>query len=321
MKTAFDFIVIGAQKAGTTSLFEYMRRHPAIFVPAGKEAPFYSHDAVWGAGWRRYAEKAFALAPTTRAWGSATPHYMLGSVYAPADVTALARDDRTERIVPARIRQHAPDTKLIAILRDPVERAFSHHRMEVLRGAETSPFEKAIGKLLDPDLLARSRRVPTETTSYVTTGEYGRILRPYFELFDAARIHVCFSMDLDAAPCAVIRSIWSFLGIEDFVPDNLGRRYRVGGGRRRAQWLDLDRFQDRVASSRPIRAAWRALPRSARARLDSSFNELNYRVDLRNRTAAAETRVPEPAAARLREHYAGDRRVLSELLEREIPWQ
>jgi hypothetical protein len=278
MKPAFDFIVIGAQKAGTTALHEYIRRHPEVSVPAGKEAPFYSHDSIWGAGWRPYVEKAFPFAPESTRWGVATPHYMLGSLYERVNGSASAAE-RPERIVPGRIKQHAPGAKLVAILRDPVERAYSHYRMQVLRGTEHASFADAVDELLRPETLERSRCFPTEETSYVSTGEYGRILAPYFELFGPEQVLVCFSGDLDREPGAVMRRVWSFLGVDaDFVPDNLGQRYRVGGERKRAGWLDMDRLQNALAGSRPVRGAWRTLPAGARRRIDSAWNELNYRL-------------------------------------------
>ena len=319
MKPAFDFIVIGAQKAGTTALFEYIRRHPQVSVPAGKEAPFYSHDSIWSAGWRPYAEKAFAFAPESTRWGVATPHYMLGSL---SERVNGSVNGRPERIVPMRIKQHAPGVKLVAILRDPVERAYSHYRMQVLRGTERAPFEEAVAALLEPEALARSRRFPTEETSYVSTGEYGRILAPYFELFGPGQMLVCFSRDLEREPERVVRGVWAFLGVDqEFVPDNLGQRYRVGGERKRAGWLELDRLQSLLAGTGPVRAAWRGLPAGVRRRIDSAWNELNYRLELWNRKESRNGDGPSAEVeARLREHFAADRAQLASLLDQEPPW-
>ena len=61
MKQSLDFIVIGAQKSGTTALFEYLRHHPELYLPSGKEAPFFSHDSEWNDGWAEYVRRYFAL--------------------------------------------------------------------------------------------------------------------------------------------------------------------------------------------------------------------------------------------------------------------
>src|ERR1035438_1302883 len=80
MKETLDFVIVGAQKAGTTSLFEYLRRHPELSLPAGKEMPFFSDEDARGRGWDDYLRKAFAFAGPESKWGTATPQYMLGGL-------------------------------------------------------------------------------------------------------------------------------------------------------------------------------------------------------------------------------------------------
>lgn len=79
-KSRLDFLVIGAQKAGTTSLFEYLRQHPAIYMPPGKEVPYFSDDAMVDRGWDAYLTQTFAYADPALAWGTASPQYMAGAV-------------------------------------------------------------------------------------------------------------------------------------------------------------------------------------------------------------------------------------------------
>jgi len=322
VKQSLDFIVIGAQKSGTTTLFEYLRRHPELYLPSGKEAPFFSHDSEWNDGWGEYVRRYFALATDTERWGTVTPHYMYGSLYQADKPDSLAAERRPERLVPERIASHSPEARLIAILRDPVERAYSHFRMERFREAERRTFDTAIEELLHPKQLERSRRQPTEVTAYVTNGEYGRILTPYFELFGKDRMLVCFASDLAAAPAATFSSILRFLDVaSDFQPSNLGQRYRVAGSRRRLRRLDLDRLERRVASNRHLRSAWHALPAGLRQRVDRDFKELKYQSDVRNRVVERQTEAPlEEVEERLRAHFAIDREHLRTLIGREPPW-
>jgi hypothetical protein len=322
VKQSLDFIVIGAQKSGTTTLFEYLRKHPELYVPAGKEAPFFSHDSEWNGGWSEYVRRYFARATEAERWGTVTPHYMYGSLYEAAEPEMLAGVRRPERLVPERIASHSPEARLIAILREPVERAYSHFRMERFREAERRTFDTAIDELLDPTQLERSRRQPTEVTSYVTNGEYGRILTPYFELFGKDRILVCFASELAAEPATTFSSILRFLDVaSDFQPSNLGQRYRVAGSRRRLRRLDLDRLERRVASSRHLRSAWHALPTGLRERVDRDFKELKYQADVRNRVVERQTAAPlEEVRERLRAHYASDRERLRMLIGCELPW-
>jgi sulfotransferase family protein len=322
VKEHLDFIVIGAQKCGTTSLFEYLRRHPQLCLPAGKEAPFFSHDTQWSLGWDTYVRRNFGTAPNDRLWGTVSPHYMVGSLYEPAERRSLLDSDRPEAIVPQRIQQHSSDAKLIAILRDPVERARSHHRMEMFRGAEIRPFDDATAELLRPDALALARQAPTETTSYITTGEYGRILAPYHELFSRDQILVCFTSDLLHRTAAVVEAVFRFLGVKSFVPDNLDVRYRDAAAKRRAEWADLYRVQAALARNRAMRVAWKNLPPSLRSRASSTFSGLAYRLELWNRVHATPHGSPmsRQTELALRRHFQPDRQLLQELIGTEPPW-
>jgi Sulfotransferase family len=126
-----DFLVIGAQRSGTTSLWRHLASHPQVHIPPSKEAPFFSHDRPFARGLAWYLGEFFADADPRRRWGTVSPHYMMGSP--DADVPEVAR----------RIHATVPQARLIAILRDPIERAQSHHRMVVHRGRETRGFEEA----------------------------------------------------------------------------------------------------------------------------------------------------------------------------------
>jgi len=322
VKQSLDFIVIGAQKSGTTTLFEYLRKHPELFLPSGKEAPFFSHDTSWNEGWSEYVRHHFALATESKRWGTVTPHYMYGSLCEATNPDELAAVSRPERLVPERIASHSPNARLVAILRDPVDRAYSHYRMERFRDAETRTFEEAIECLLEPRQLEQSRKQPDEVAAYVTNGEYGRIMTPYFELFGKDRMLVCFASDLASEPAATLFSVLRFLDVStDFQPRNLGRWYRVGGSRRRFRRLDLNRLERRAAASVPLRLTWRALPAGFRGRIDRDFKELKYQTDVRNRVVERDPGdAPRELRQRLRAHYVADRERLSSLIGREPPW-
>ncbi len=107
MKQGLDFIVIGAQKSGTTTLFEYLRGHPELYLPPGKEAPFFSHEEVWKDGWGEYVRRNFPGAGEAgdRLWGTVTPHYMYGALF---DATPDLPAEKAVRIVPERIAAHSP---------------------------------------------------------------------------------------------------------------------------------------------------------------------------------------------------------------------
>src|SRR5215210_1809467 len=111
-----DFLGIGAQKAGTTSLHHYMRTHPELYLPEAKEQPFFTVDTAFEEGWDSFASVAFHGAPTGRCYGKITPHYMGGPV-AWRDETATAEAESAAVVTARRIADAFPDIKLIAMLR------------------------------------------------------------------------------------------------------------------------------------------------------------------------------------------------------------
>lgn len=327
MKQTVDFIVIGAQKAGTTSLFEYLRRHPQLSLPDGKELPFFNDEQARARGWESYLRKAFALADPQARWGTATPQYMAGGLIdRPNPGPDGERYD--ERTIPTRIREQLPDVRLIAILRDPVQRARSHHRMLAMEGLDRRSFEQAVQDLLDPEALDRARREPRETSGYVVWGEYGRILEGFYDVFGEERLLVLFTEDLERDPESLLRRTFEFLDVDgDYVPENLGTQYRVGGGRRRIPWLGTYSLAHPLALQRALtrnplsRRLWRALPGGLRRQIDRVFGRLIYRLDLWNRHADDQVSEPDEATiGRLREHFERDGRRLESLLGSTPPW-
>jgi hypothetical protein len=328
VKQDLDFIVIGAMKSGTTSLFEHLRQHPGIALPPDKEAPFFSHDEAFARGWQAYVERSFFRVDPALKWGTITGQYMVGGLWEQMHSGADGHE-YGERAVPARIREQLPDVRLVAILRDPLERAQSYHRMAVLNGWDSRSFEEAVDDLLQPEALDDARRVPRETTGYVAWGEYGRILAGYFDVFPRSQILVVFTADLDRNPQCLLRRIFEFIGAEpDFVPPDVGVKYRVGSSKQRFKALGFQSplnpwaVQRTVTSRATTRRLWHALPHQARRRIDRTYSQLAYRVDLWNRVATEdEAREPDPATlARLRAHYAGDTQQLASLLGQEPPW-
>ncbi|MCA1682460.1 MAG: sulfotransferase domain-containing protein [Actinobacteria bacterium] len=315
MKQQLDFIVIGAQKSGTTSLFEYLRRHRDISLPAGKEVPYFSHETNYRGDWEDYLRKTFPFANPAAKWGTVTPHYMVGGLYeAGGGPDDSAQGD--ERTVPLRIRERLPDVRLIAILRDPVERALSHHAMAVMNGWEHRDFDRAVHDLLHPEALAAARCSPAETTGYVVWGEYGRILGGYLDVFPRSQLLVLYTSELREDPAAAVRRTYAFLEVDaDFTPENLGTTYRQAGATRRLRWLDLNAVQEAAAGSRAVRTLWRSIPERPRRRIDSTFDRLNYLTDLWNRRSGANPSAQsEGTEQALRAHYADDAIRLGELL-------
>src|SRR5688572_14326389 len=110
-----DFLIVGAMRSGTTSLHKYLQAHPDVFVASGKEVHFFDRRYGRGLDWYR---SRFAGVTTERVVGEATPAYMY-------DENAIAR-----------IAHDLPDARLIVVLRNPVDRAYSHYWRNRSRGRE-----------------------------------------------------------------------------------------------------------------------------------------------------------------------------------------
>jgi hypothetical protein len=339
-KDTLDFIVIGAQKAGTTTLFQHLREHPEISLPAGKEVPYFSHDAAYARDWSVYMSNLARhdrLADPTRKWGTVTPQYMVGGVYK-SDGRRAERDRYDERTIPLRIYRRLPDVRLIAILRDPVARAVSHHRMLAARGRERRSFDEAVSELLEPSALAAARRHPRELTGYITWGEYGRILSGYFEVFPHEQLLVTFTDELERAPAELLRRIHDFIGVSaDFEPDSVGQRFHVGRVERGFSWsspsswlspsspLSPQGVGAAISRNPAARAVWHLMPENRQRRLGSRYERIARRAVLRNRRSDAnQVRAnAEPSAAtlqRLSEHFTEDAERLAALLGSTPPW-
>jgi hypothetical protein len=304
------FLGIGAQKAATTSLHEYMRTHPELYLPEAKEQPFFSNDAAFEEGWEAFAAVAFHSAPPGRRCGKITPHYMSGPV-----VWASARPETASVVIARRIHELFPDVKLIAMLRDPVERAISSYWQTVVLGDDERSLDDALDEELSAQALAAARARPTDGHQHIVAGEYGRILAAYLELFPREQLFVGSTTVLSSDPMVLLRELWRFLGVDDsHVPPNLGVRYQVRGMGRRIPALGA---LPRVIKGTPgLRHAWDALPDRARASARERMRTLAHRLDQR-KPAPAEPmdQQPDPALiARLRTHYAADAALLERLV-------
>lgn len=189
------FLIAGVQKAGTTALFDHLAEIPALELPAVKEAHFFDDEerVDWAAP--DYAPYHALFGDPDRLWGEATPIYL----YWP---NALER-----------IRAYNPAMRLILIFRDPIERAWSHWKMEFARGKETEPFAWCIrdGRAR----MAEATPYPgfDRVRSYVERGFYGRQLAHVFSLFPRDQVLLLGSDALRHDPTSTISAICAFLEV------------------------------------------------------------------------------------------------------------
>ena len=210
------FLVIGAQRSGTTSLNDYLAEHPAVLSAAVKEVQYFHRYYEKGDRWYR---ARFPLA--TR---GAFVRRRAGAIPA---VGETSPDYLFDPRVPARVHAFDPHMKLIVLLRDPVERAFSHWRMERRRGREPLSFEEALDR--EESELQSELKLLLETagyrdgpfrTSYVARGRYAEQLERWLQLFSHEQLLVLLTAELSARPDEAMTRVARFLDIPDWRPES-----------------------------------------------------------------------------------------------------
>jgi len=215
-----DFILIGAPKGGTTSLYHYLRQHPQVFMSTLKDSHFFLFDgkppplsAPSDQFRRREMVKSFA--DYQRQFSGGSEAKALGEV----GVRYMDSPEACQRI-----RRRLPDAKLIIILRHPVDRAWSHYRMYRRNGSEPcETFEQALAD--EPRRLKEGwfRGVHRDL------GFYYRHLLPYFEAFPRDQIRVYLYDDLRANAGGLMQDLFNFVGVDsDFRPD-MATRFNEAG--------------------------------------------------------------------------------------------
>lgn len=216
------FLVVGAQKAGTTWLLHMLRQHPEIFMPAS-EVHFFNKRDNFGRGLSWY-ERHFQGASAEQARGEKTPNYLWTNV--PDEGTDLPDSH-------ARIADCIPDAGIIAILRDPVERAVSayNHHLRKGRFPPQAPLEEVLfGRHRD---LARRHGV-------LEMGLYRLQISAYLERFDRDQLLVLeFGEDVVRRPMAALERVCEFVGVDpDFGFDRVGERRNVRRESRPQVWAN-----------------------------------------------------------------------------------
>jgi hypothetical protein len=184
-----DFVIIGAQKGGTSFLYYLLTRHPLVEPAARKELHFFDQPEHFdnGAEWyRRCFPRVGSKDGQRSITGEATPYYLFDPPVA----------ERMAKIV--------PKTQLIALLRNPIDRAYSHYQMQVKRGTEPRSFEEAIEQ---------------QHSSYVSRGIYVDQLLRWFEFFSKEQMLILKSEDFFERPVETLKVVLTFLDLPDWQPE------------------------------------------------------------------------------------------------------
>ncbi len=259
-----NFLIIGAEKSGTTSLYHYLRQHPDIFMCRSKELYFFAYEGERpdhrGPGDLTFDRNIvtrledylahFDSVANEKAIGEACPQYL----YVPKAAE--------------RIRHHLPDARLVVVLRNPADRAYSIYMHLVRMGRETAAnFAEALER---EDARLRARWGPAR--GYRTNGFYSEQIARYDRLFGRSRLRIYLFEDLRDDPVFLVQDICRFLGVDDrFVPD-VSLRFNVTGITRSRALRNFIRGPNLVKD-----LYRRLLPQGVRQRVTTTVETFNVR--------------------------------------------
>ena len=203
-----NFLIVGAAKAGTTSLYHYLRQHPDIFMPEWKELSFFIGDPygpLHKVKSQQYYGKVFAQAKNQTAVGEASTSYLY------------------DEAAPEIIKDKLGSIKILIILRDPVAMSYSLYNHQVRREGETiENFEAALDaeahRKNDPDFKKNCYGWHANYY-YYQRGLYYQQVRRYLDKFGKDNVKIILFDELTADPVRVVQQVFRFLGVDDtFVP-------------------------------------------------------------------------------------------------------
>lgn len=202
------FVIVGAQKCGTSSLTATLRQHPQVLTSKPKELHFFDRHYDRGLDW--YADQ-WQPKPRHLAWGEASPSYLY---------------NEEARL---RIAESLPEAKLVVMLRDPVKRAYSHYWHTQRLGAETVDFETALDT--EQERIATGKPSDRSRYSYTDRGHYLEQLEHLAALVGRERIHVMLLEDLASDRVATLKNVFGFLGVRkaaaERIEEKWTNKYRV----------------------------------------------------------------------------------------------
>ena len=208
-----SFLIIGAQRSGTTSLYRYIKQHPSLHPSLFKEVHFFDQNYHNGLGWYR---AFFPLKLTmgiskllnneAAITGESSPYYLF------------------HPLVPERVKKTLPDSKIIVLLRNPVDRAYSHYQHESKLGFEKLPFEEAIEK--EPERLSgeKEKIISDEKYfsfnhnhySYLSRGLYIDQIKEWMKYFSKEQMFIISSEDFFSDPKKTVNMVFDFIGIREY---------------------------------------------------------------------------------------------------------
>lgn len=205
-----NFFIVGAPKAGTTSLYYYLKRHPEVFMSSIKEPNYFSYDETIKQNLYHKEKGVGTLEEYLELFASANGrHKAVGE----ASVSYLFYPS-----VAAKIKEMVPDAKIIMSLRNPVDRAFSHYYMEHKLGYVNVPLEDIVNKK------SKHKYAHLWYQQYVELGLYYEQVKRYLDIFGKDNVRIFIYDELSENMEGMILNVFDYLGIDrSYIPELEGK--------------------------------------------------------------------------------------------------
>lgn len=277
-----NFLVIGAARSGTTTLHHYLRKHPQVFMPIVKEPGFFIFDGEEPNYLGPRVETFFGhgLLNSAEEYGALFDNAQNADAVGEASALYLYFHDRTAE----RIHRYNPDTRLIAILRHPADRAFSNYMY--LRMSEREPvetFEEALA-------LESQRKMDGwyPFWFYREQGFYHTQLATFYQVFPRQQIKVFLFEDLKNRSAELLQELYGFLGVSpDYVPETVSKHNNSGEVTNRFSKEALNFIDD---PSHPLKRLTHRIPETIRKPVREKVRSLIKRQGVKEAAIAPETR-------------------------------
>jgi hypothetical protein len=206
-----DFFIVGAPKSGTTSLFHYLDEHPEIEMSSQKEPDYFSDKDIQNRG-MYYGKNRIDTIEKYHDLFDDTNSKLKGE----GSVSYLFYNN-----VPAKIKEYNPNAKIIIMLRNPIERAFSHYLMDCRLGVVFNTFEDIVFKQ------SKHKHASLFYQQYIKVSEYTAQIKRYLDCFSAENILVIDYEDFKEDSLEVINKTFLFLGVNKGVEPNVMKKYNI----------------------------------------------------------------------------------------------
>ncbi|MBL7923954.1 MAG: sulfotransferase [Bacteroidia bacterium] len=305
-----NFFIVGAAKAGTTSLYQYLSQHPDVYMSPIKEPNFFATDIQLEAIRPEVKERLRLLDASSFLRGDMKKTMHRAFITKPDEYAALFRFAAGKKAIgeasasylfsdkaAANIHQYNPDARIIMILRNPVQRAYSHYLMDRRMAVTGLPFEEA---------LEEERKHPVRswgsTSLYLELGLYAGQVKRYLDLFPRDQVLILLNEELREHPEDTMKRVYAFLGVDTAFSTNFEKEFNAAA-------VPRNTLVKKIISVNLLRV-------KVRRALKNSFLKRFIRKALFAKPA--EERPSAAVNARLLEYYKNDIQSLSKLIQKDL---